>query len=121
MVQVVETEKRVLGDKHPGTQTSMVNLASTYRNQGRWKEAEELRVQGMKTGERLLKDEHPDTGWHEQPSIDIKELGLYKQSNLPNRGLLRVEDSGLRIPTSRETLTALYKSINTLFNYRIVE
>jgi hypothetical protein len=31
---------RVLGDEHPNTLTSMANLASTYRNQGRWKEPE---------------------------------------------------------------------------------
>src|SRR3954469_21221439 len=29
-----------LGAEHPDTLTSMANLASTYRNQGRWKEAE---------------------------------------------------------------------------------
>ncbi|KAH0544448.1 hypothetical protein GP486_008515 [Trichoglossum hirsutum] len=39
----------------------MANLASTYRNQGRWKEAEELEVQVMKTRKRVLGEEHPDT------------------------------------------------------------
>jgi hypothetical protein len=39
----------------------MANLASTYRNQGRWKEAEELEVQVMETRERVLGEEHPDT------------------------------------------------------------
>jgi hypothetical protein len=34
-VQVIETTKRVLGDEHPDTLTSMANLAATYRNQGR--------------------------------------------------------------------------------------
>ena len=34
-VQVTETEKRVLGQEHPSSLTSMANLASTYRNQGR--------------------------------------------------------------------------------------
>jgi Tetratricopeptide repeat len=43
-VQVMETRKRVLGKEHPDTLTSMANLASTYGNQGRWKEAEELFV-----------------------------------------------------------------------------
>jgi tetratricopeptide (TPR) repeat protein len=37
------------------------NLASTYRNQGRWKEAEELFVQVMETRKRVLGAEHPDT------------------------------------------------------------
>ncbi|KAL4749727.1 P-loop containing nucleoside triphosphate hydrolase protein [Aspergillus terricola var. indicus] len=34
-VQVLETWKQVLGPEHPDTLTSMANLASTYRNQGR--------------------------------------------------------------------------------------
>ena len=39
----------------------MANLASTFWNQGRWKEAEELEVQVMKTRNRELGQEHPDT------------------------------------------------------------
>jgi hypothetical protein len=48
----METSKRKLGAEHPDTLTSMANLASTYRNQGRWKEAEELEVQVMETSSR---------------------------------------------------------------------
>jgi Tetratricopeptide repeat len=33
----------------------------TYRNQGRWKEAEELEVQVMETSLRVVGQEHPDT------------------------------------------------------------
>jgi hypothetical protein len=43
----METNLRVLGQERPSTLTSMANLASTYRNQGRWKEAEELEVQAI--------------------------------------------------------------------------
>ena len=43
-VKVMETRNKVLGQDHPDTLTSMANLASTYRSQGRWKEAEELDV-----------------------------------------------------------------------------
>jgi hypothetical protein len=39
----------------------MANLALTYRNQGRWKEAEALEVQVMETRKRVLGQEHPDT------------------------------------------------------------
>jgi len=60
-VQVMETRKRVLGEEHLYTLTSMGNLASTYRNQGRWKEAEELDVQVMETRKRVLGEEHPST------------------------------------------------------------
>ena len=39
----------------------MANLASTYWNQGRWKEAEELQVGVMETRKRVLGEEHPST------------------------------------------------------------
>jgi hypothetical protein len=57
----METRKRMLGTEHPFTLTSMTNLASTYSNQGQWKEAEELEVQVMETRERMLGTEHPST------------------------------------------------------------
>ena len=57
----METGKSVLGQLHPPTFTSMANLVLTYRNQGRWKEAEELGVQVMETRKRVLGQEHPDT------------------------------------------------------------
>ncbi|KAF1923465.1 kinesin light chain [Didymella exigua CBS 183.55] len=60
-VQVMKTTKRVLGDEHPDTLTSMANLASTYRNQGQWSEAEKLEVQVMETRKRVLGDKHPNT------------------------------------------------------------
>ncbi|KAE8371536.1 hypothetical protein BDV26DRAFT_125608 [Aspergillus bertholletiae] len=47
--------------EHPNTLTSMANLASTYWNQGRWKEAEELEVQVMETRKQVLGSEHPST------------------------------------------------------------
>jgi tetratricopeptide (TPR) repeat protein len=60
-VQVMQARKRVLGDEHPSTLTSMANLALTYWNQGRWAEAEVLQVQVMQTRKRVLSDEHPST------------------------------------------------------------
>ncbi|KAL2859126.1 tetratricopeptide repeat protein, partial [Aspergillus lucknowensis] len=60
-VRVMETRKHVLGPEHPDTLTSMANLASTYWNQGQWKEAEELEVQVMETRKHVLGPEHPDT------------------------------------------------------------
>jgi hypothetical protein len=48
-VQVMETRKRVLGQGHPSTLSSMGNLALIYRNQGRWKEVEVLEMQVMET------------------------------------------------------------------------
>ena len=39
----------------------MANLAATYRNQGRWTEAEKIEVQVMETSQRVLGEEHPST------------------------------------------------------------
>ena len=57
----METSKGVLGQDHPDTLTSMANLASTYRNQARWKEAEELFVKVMEARKGVLGQDHPDT------------------------------------------------------------
>ncbi|KXH46325.1 kinesin light chain protein [Colletotrichum salicis] len=42
VIEAVAIRMGSLGQEHPSTLTSMANLASTYRNQGRWKEAEEI-------------------------------------------------------------------------------
>ncbi|KAL8939769.1 MAG: hypothetical protein Q9211_002587 [Gyalolechia sp. 1 TL-2023] len=60
-VQVLETKKRVLGEEHPSTLTSIANLALTYKHRGRWKEAEELEIQVLEARKRILGEEHPDT------------------------------------------------------------
>lgn len=39
----------------------MANLASTYRNQGRWNEAERLEVEVVELRRKMLGAEHPDT------------------------------------------------------------
>jgi hypothetical protein len=57
---VLEMRRRVLGDEHPDTFVTMGNLASTYYDQGRWKEAEVLQVQALEM-RRVLGDGHPDT------------------------------------------------------------
>ena len=59
-VQVMETRERELGLEHPNTLTSMADLASTYRSQGRLDEADVLSVQVMETT-KMLGPEHPDS------------------------------------------------------------
>ena len=51
----MEKRKQVLGDDHPDTLTSMENLASTYWNQGRWKEAEMLEMMVIEKTKQVLK------------------------------------------------------------------
>ncbi|KAM3450008.1 hypothetical protein MY3296_006469 [Beauveria thailandica] len=59
--RATETHKTKLRADHPDTLTSMANLASTYRNQGRWEEAERLEVQVMETRKTKLGADHPST------------------------------------------------------------
>ena len=51
----------MLGTEHPSTLTCMAKLALTYKNQGRYKEAEELEVQLLERRKRVLGAEHPST------------------------------------------------------------
>ncbi|KAF7509474.1 hypothetical protein GJ744_008037 [Endocarpon pusillum] len=46
---------------HHDTLADIAKLASTYRNQGEWKKAEELEIQVLEMRMRLLGKEHPDT------------------------------------------------------------
>ena len=70
------------------------NLALIYRNQGRWKEAEELFVQVMETRKRVLGQEHPDTltsvtnlastyrdqgRWKEAEELDVQAMETGKR------------------------------------------
>lgn len=46
---------------HPSMSRIGSKLAPTYRNQGRWKKAEKLKVQVLKTMKRELRVEQPHT------------------------------------------------------------
>ena len=43
-LEVIQLRKEMLGEEDPSTLTSIANLVSTYRNQGRREEAEKLDV-----------------------------------------------------------------------------
>ncbi|MCJ1465208.1 hypothetical protein MMC07_003824 [Pseudocyphellaria aurata] len=60
-VQYVETNKKELGQEHPITLISMVELALTYCRHDQWEEAEKLQVQVLETRRGVLGQEHPDT------------------------------------------------------------
>jgi hypothetical protein len=60
-VQVLEMSKTKLGEDHPDTLTSMANLASTYRDQGRGIKALKLIEECVILQTRILGTSHPDT------------------------------------------------------------
>ena len=59
-IEVLEFEKRVLGQEHPNTLASMANLVLTFLDQGRYKEAEDLQILEIEINKKVLGQEHPD-------------------------------------------------------------
>lgn len=57
----METRKRVLGEEHPDTLTSMANLAFTLKSQICYEEAISLIENFFELQKRILGPEHPDT------------------------------------------------------------
>ena len=60
-VRVIETTKRVLGEEHPDTLTSMNNLAFTLKDQSRDAEAISLTRRCCKLGMQVLGPGYPHT------------------------------------------------------------
>ncbi|KAF6829736.1 Kinesin light chain 1 [Colletotrichum musicola] len=57
----METRKRVLGEEHPDTLTSMANLAFTWQSQNRWNDAILLMQDCVHHRKQYLGLNHPDT------------------------------------------------------------
>ena len=72
----------------------MANIASTYRSQGRWNEAEQLQVQVMDMSKKLLGVEHPNTltsieslastysnqgRWNEAEQLNVQVMDMRKK------------------------------------------
>jgi tetratricopeptide (TPR) repeat protein len=61
LLELIETEKKVLGLEHEDTLFTMHVLAFTYRNQHRLEEAERLYMQVLETRRKVLGPEHEST------------------------------------------------------------
>ena len=59
--QALEKQRRILGEEHPDTLTSMNNLATTYDDQGRLMDAARLHEQVLEKRRRILGEEHLNT------------------------------------------------------------
>jgi tetratricopeptide (TPR) repeat protein len=60
-VEILETQKRVLGTEHPDTLNSMNLVANEYLSQGKFTEAATLHAQLLEVRKRVLGPEHRDT------------------------------------------------------------
>jgi Tetratricopeptide repeat len=88
-VQVIEARKTVVGQEHPNTLTSMASLAPTYRNQGRFREAEELEVQVVRTRKRVLGQEHPSMlSRMENLACTYRSQGRFREAEVLQESLL---------------------------------
>ena len=78
----METRKRVLGEEHPDTLTSIANLAFTLKSQIRYEEAISLMENCFELSKRILGPEHPDTESSLQALHDWKiEADEHKHSD----------------------------------------
>ena len=60
-IAIYEMRKKLSGEDHPSTLTSLSDMARAYQGIGRWKTAHELHEQVVKNRERVLGAEHRDT------------------------------------------------------------
>ena len=74
-VQVMKTRKRVLGEKHPNTLTSMANLAHTYYSQGQIDSAIELMTEVVQLRLKRNDFDHPHT------IADCNTLNAWRNEN----------------------------------------
>lgn len=58
---ILKAHKKILGAEHPGTLSSMSNLAMTYSHLNRLEDAEDMTKQSYKKHKKLLGAENPHT------------------------------------------------------------
>src|SRR5271154_3009543 len=95
----MDIRKKLFGEEHPDTLSSMENLASTYRNQQRLNDAEQLEVQVMDIRKKMFGEEHPDTlssmenlagtYWNQQRLNDGEQLEIQVGIGTGNPGVFR--------------------------------
>jgi Tetratricopeptide repeat len=85
----------VLTAEHPDTLRSMANLAATYRQQGRWNEAEKLQVNVMEMSQRLFGAEHPDTlRSMSNLAATYSQQGRWNDAETLNNDIEQIRNSG---------------------------
>lgn len=89
-LKVVVISSRRLGEEHPDTVTSMINLAKVYNKRRAWGKTEALKLQIIITRAKVLGAEHPDT-WS---SILSLEWTLWNQGRWKEVEALRKDIMG---------------------------
>ncbi|KAL4862232.1 nucleoside phosphorylase domain-containing protein [Aspergillus spectabilis] len=79
---IVKLKERAKSDPSTSILITMSDLASTYWNQGRWKEAEKLDKQAMEIRKQVLGPEHPETllrTMEEAEELEVPVLPIRKR------------------------------------------
>jgi tetratricopeptide (TPR) repeat protein len=103
-----DTEKN--GEKHPETIRSMANLATTYYEYDRWKEAEDIEVKVIALRTEVLGERHPETilGMANLGETYNQEGRMKETEDLKLKTLaLRREVLGYRHPDTIESMATL--------------
>ena len=114
--RALQLKRKVLGEEHPSTITSVNNLASLYVRQGRYGEAKPLYEQGLRLRRKVLGEEHPDTltSMNNLASLYVRQ-GRYREAEALHEQALRLSRKvlGEEHPstlTSINNLAWLYES-----------
>ncbi|TVQ51545.1 MAG: serine/threonine protein kinase, partial [Phycisphaerales bacterium] len=73
-VEALDLRRRVLGDEHPDTLTSISNMGGVLYHHGNYAETKRYLREALETRRRVLGDEHPDT------LTSINNMGLLLRS-----------------------------------------
>ena len=78
--KLMKALRKILDGEGIETSYSLNLFVSTYRNQGRWAEAEKMELQVMETRKQVQGDEHPDTL---SSMANLAQKGKFKGASHP--------------------------------------
>jgi tetratricopeptide (TPR) repeat protein len=114
--ETLEIRRRVLGQDHPDTLTSMHNLANAYSSQGRHDEAEKLCRETLEIRRRVLGQDHPDTlfSMHDLANTYYRQ-GRYDEAEKLHRETLEILQRVLG-QDHPDTLWSMYNLANAYYS-----
>ncbi|OAG03713.1 kinesin light chain [Paraphaeosphaeria sporulosa] len=114
-VQVMEKRKRVLGNEHPSTLTTMGNLATVLANQGKYEAAEVMNKQTLSLSKTVLGREHPETLMTMSNLATVLDSqGKYEAAEAMNRQTLSLKETvlGHEHPSTLTTMSNLATTLS---------
>jgi CHAT domain-containing protein/Tfp pilus assembly protein PilF len=115
--QAANIRRRLLGDQHPDTATSLNNLAEVYRSLGDYAKAEPLCRQALEIRKKVLGENHPNTATSlNNLALLYQLLGDYAKAESLDRRALEIRKKVLgenhtETAASLNNLAELYQSL----------